>query len=227
MRVFALLLALSLLVTARAADPPAKPIAPAEASKKVDEKVTVEMEVKSTGGKEVAFLNSESDFKDAKNFTVFIPEAALEKFKKAKIEDPKTFYKGKTVRVSGTVEKLDGNVLTVKPPSGANLAVTLTGNYQVVGVVKATVADIKPGSYIGSGAMPQADGTQKATYAAWRMQIYLPVTRESGGKALEVWGCVRPARYAALGTGVPQRVRVQLRPRYGGSEKAAQVERLR
>jgi hypothetical protein len=67
-----------------------------------------------------------------------------------------------TVRVSGTVEKLDGNVLTVKPPSGANLAVTLTGDYQVVGVVKASVADIKPGSYIGSGAMPQADGTQKA-----------------------------------------------------------------
>jgi len=67
-----------------------------------------------------------------------------------------------TVRVGGTVEKLDGNVLTVKPPSGENLTVTLTGNYQVVGVVKASVADIKPGSYIGSGAMPQADGTQKA-----------------------------------------------------------------
>jgi DNA/RNA endonuclease YhcR with UshA esterase domain len=103
MRVSALLLALVLSAAAWAADPPAKPIAPAEAAKKVNEKVTVEIEVKSTGGKEANFLNSEADFKDAKNFTVFIPEEALEKFKKAKIEDPKTFYKGKTVRVTGTV----------------------------------------------------------------------------------------------------------------------------
>jgi hypothetical protein len=29
-------------------------------------------------------------------------------------------------------------------------------------VLKATVADIKPGAYIGSGAMPQPDGSQKA-----------------------------------------------------------------
>jgi len=32
----------------------------------------------------------------------------------------------------------------------------------VVGVVKATMAEIKEGSYIGSGAMPQPDGSQKA-----------------------------------------------------------------
>ena len=38
----------------------------------------------------------------------------------------------------------------------------LTNNVQVIGVVKASLADIKEGSYIGSGAMPQADGSQKA-----------------------------------------------------------------
>jgi hypothetical protein len=32
----------------------------------------------------------------------------------------------------------------------------------VVDVVKATLADIKPGDFIGSGAMPQPDGSQKA-----------------------------------------------------------------
>ena len=67
-----------------------------------------------------------------------------------------------TVRVRGTVEKLDGDVLMVKAPDGASLKVTLKGNVTVVGVVKASVADIKAGSYIGSGAMPQADGSQKA-----------------------------------------------------------------
>ncbi|MDB5307345.1 MAG: hypothetical protein JWO38_1547 [Gemmataceae bacterium] len=103
MRSSALLLALALPAAAAWADPPADRISPAEAAKKVNEKVTVEMEVKSVGGKEASYPNSETDFKDAKNFTVFIPAAALEKFKKAKVEDPKMFYKGKRVRVTGTV----------------------------------------------------------------------------------------------------------------------------
>jgi hypothetical protein len=51
MRLPAGLLALALVVVARGDDPPAKPITPAEAAKKVNEKVTVEMEVRSTGGK--------------------------------------------------------------------------------------------------------------------------------------------------------------------------------
>src|SRR5262249_3783135 len=56
-----------------------------------------------TGGREACFLNSEADYKDAKNFAVFISEAALVKFKEAKIENPKEFYKGKLVRVTGMV----------------------------------------------------------------------------------------------------------------------------
>jgi hypothetical protein len=67
-----------------------------------------------------------------------------------------------TVRVSGTVEKFEGDTLMVKAPDGASLKITLKSNVEVVGVVKASIADIKAGSYIGSGAMPQADGTQKA-----------------------------------------------------------------
>jgi hypothetical protein len=38
----------------------------------------------------------------------------------------------------------------------------LIDNALVVGVVKATLADIKEGDYIGSGALPQPDGSQKA-----------------------------------------------------------------
>jgi hypothetical protein len=67
-----------------------------------------------------------------------------------------------TQRVRGTIEKVEGNSLAVKASDGAVLTVALTGNVQVVGVVKASLADIKEGSYIGSGAMPQADGSQKA-----------------------------------------------------------------
>src|SRR6185369_5928060 len=67
-----------------------------------------------------------------------------------------------TTRLRGTIEKVDGSTLGVKTRDGAQATLTLTGTPVVVGVVKATLADIKEGSYIGSGAMPQADGTQKA-----------------------------------------------------------------
>ena len=62
----------------------------------------------------------------------------------------------------GTIEKVEGNTLAVKARDGAVLTVALTGNVQVVGVVKASLAEIKEGSYVGSAAMPQADGSQKA-----------------------------------------------------------------
>jgi hypothetical protein len=67
-----------------------------------------------------------------------------------------------TQRVKGTVDKVDGNTLYVKGPDGAPITLKLTNDALVVGVVKATLADIKEGSYIGSGALPQPDGTQKA-----------------------------------------------------------------
>ena len=58
-------------------------------------------------------------------------------------------------RVRGTIEKVDGNTLSIKSPTGAPVTLTLTPNAAVVGVLKASIADIKEGSYIGSGAMPQ------------------------------------------------------------------------
>jgi hypothetical protein len=67
-----------------------------------------------------------------------------------------------TQRLRGMIEKIDGNTLLIKSPDGTPLTLTLADNAVVVGVEKATIADIKEGSYIGSGAMPQPDGTQKA-----------------------------------------------------------------
>src|SRR5882672_6062461 len=67
-----------------------------------------------------------------------------------------------TVRIRGTVEKVDGNTVVVKATDGAEVTLTLTANAAIVGVVKASLADIKAGSFVGSAAMPQADGSQKA-----------------------------------------------------------------
>jgi hypothetical protein len=66
-----------------------------------------------------------------------------------------------TQRVRGTIEKVDGNTLLIKS-AGGEAVLTLADNALVVGVVKAGIEDIKEGSYIGSGALPQPDGTQKA-----------------------------------------------------------------
>jgi hypothetical protein len=86
----------------------ARPLTPAEALTKVDQKVTVAIDVKSTGGKTARFLNSESDFRAEKNFAVFIPNIALAAFKKANIEDPGEYYKGKSIIATGNVEMSQG-----------------------------------------------------------------------------------------------------------------------
>jgi DNA/RNA endonuclease YhcR with UshA esterase domain len=106
MRIGAILFGLVLVVPVLAADEKDnKPVTPAEAAKMVDKKVTVEMEIKSVGkGRDVYFLNSEEDYKSDKNFTLFINEDGVKKFKEAKIEDFTAQYKGKTVRVTGTVK---------------------------------------------------------------------------------------------------------------------------
>jgi hypothetical protein len=66
-----------------------------------------------------------------------------------------------TVRVRGTIEKVDGNALTLKTSAGEE-KLTLTANATIVAVVKASMADIKENTFLGSAAMPQPDGTQKA-----------------------------------------------------------------
>jgi hypothetical protein len=68
----------------------------------------------------------------------------------------------KPVRVRGTIEQVDGAVLTVKSRAGETLKVKMANDAKVVALVKASLADIKPGSYVGSTAMPEEDGTFKA-----------------------------------------------------------------
>jgi hypothetical protein len=67
-----------------------------------------------------------------------------------------------SVRIRGTIDSVDGSILNVKDRDGAALKVKLADNAPVRAVVKASLADIKPGSFVGITAMPQPDGTQKA-----------------------------------------------------------------
>jgi|AmaraimetFIIA100_FD_contig_101_331578_length_1560_multi_5_in_0_out_0_2 hypothetical protein len=66
---------------------------------------------------------------------------------------------GARVRVAGTVDKLDGDKLTVVDTKGGQpITVVLADNAAVFGVEKRTIADIKPGDFLASGGVKGTDG---------------------------------------------------------------------
>ncbi len=67
-----------------------------------------------------------------------------------------------TARIRGEVEKVDGPMLTVRSRAGSELKVQLAENARVMAMVKASLADVTPGKYIGVTAMPEPDGTETA-----------------------------------------------------------------
>ena len=88
-----------------------KPLTPAEARKKVGEKVTVKMTVRAAKDRlekrgEI-YLDSEADFRDEKNFAVVITRAGAASLKGTGIDSPAEHFKGKTVLATGTVKEVD------------------------------------------------------------------------------------------------------------------------
>ncbi|WP_354052655.1 hypothetical protein [Bradyrhizobium sp. LB12.1] len=67
-----------------------------------------------------------------------------------------------TVRIRGTIESIDGNMLDIKAREGTDVKVRMTDNVAVFAVVKTSLSEIKDGSYIGVTGLPEPDGTQKA-----------------------------------------------------------------
>ena len=66
------------------------------------------------------------------------------------------------MRVRGTIEKVDGGTLTVKTREGETVTVKVPDNVGVAGVVKRSLADIKPNDFVGVAAMPQAGKPSRA-----------------------------------------------------------------
>lgn len=65
-------------------------------------------------------------------------------------------------RVRGTIQAVAPGALTVKDRSGEVLELVLPPKVTVSEVYPMALADIQPGSFIGTAAMPQADGTERA-----------------------------------------------------------------
>jgi hypothetical protein len=65
------------------------------------------------------------------------------------------------VRLVGKITAVEGSTLTVKTAQD-EVKVAVSPNVMVIAASKGSLADIKKGDYIGVGATPQADGSQKA-----------------------------------------------------------------
>ena len=91
-----------------------------------------------------------------------------------------------TVRVRGTIEAVDGAMLTVK--SRDNLTfykVRVSGDAVVRGLVRASLAEIKDNTFIGVSGLPQPDGSQKA------LEIHIfPEAMRGTGEGHQPWDLV-------------------------------------
>ena len=87
-----------------------------------------------------------------------------------------------TVRIRGTIEAVDGPMLSIKSREGTDMKVRVTDNVAVFGVAKTELSEIKEGSYIGVTAMPEPDGTQKAV----AVQIF-PENQRGAAEGFRPW----------------------------------------
>ncbi|MCA4824594.1 MAG: hypothetical protein KJJ56_14565 [Serratia rubidaea] len=62
----------------------------------------------------------------------------------------------------GTIDQVSDNSLQLTDRNGEKVSVKLNDQTKVLSVSKGSTADIKPDSFIGTAAVPQADGSLKA-----------------------------------------------------------------
>ncbi|MBO9651741.1 MAG: hypothetical protein J7605_24810 [Variovorax sp.] len=103
-----------------------------------------------------------------------------------------------TVRVRGVIEQVDSKSLTVKDRSGEVVTLVRPADMNVSEVIPLTMADIKPNSYVGAGATPQPDGTQRAVEV-----LVFPEAARGTGEGFSPWdympnGTMTNATVAAL-----------------------------
>jgi hypothetical protein len=85
--------------------------------------------------------------------------------------------KPQTQVVKGKIAAVEGSTVVVDQAKGGGQAkVKLKDKAVIMTVGKASLSEIKVGSYVGVGAMPQADGSQKAI----RVMIFPEMQRGTG-----------------------------------------------
>lgn len=121
-----------------------------------------------------------------------------------------------TMRVRATIEKIDGSTLFVKTRDGTDLKITLADKPVFTAIVPATLADLKPGTYVGSGAIPGPDGSLRA------MEVHIfPEAMRGTGEGHRPWdgGAQATMTNANVETAVAGVDGHVLTLRYGDGEK--------
>ncbi|MGH7095048.1 MAG: hypothetical protein ACREFB_16145 [Stellaceae bacterium] len=89
---------------------------------------------------------------------------------------------GTPVRVRGTVEKLDGQVLTIKTREGPVVNIALVPGFKVATLVKAKLSDITDGDYVASTGVKGTDGKLHAV----EVRIF-PAKLRGAGEGQRPW----------------------------------------
>ena len=80
------------------------------------------------------------------------------------------------IRVRGSIVSLDGQTLNVKTREGADVSVALADGWGVSGMARASVADIKPGDFVGIASLPRPGGGD----GALEVLIFPPAMKGTG-----------------------------------------------
>jgi hypothetical protein len=89
---------------------------------------------------------------------------------------------GTAKNVRGTIASINGDAMQVHRSDGSSVTVKLAQNAKIVSVSKASLADVKPGMFIGTAAMPQPDGRLQA------LEIHIfPESMRGTGEGNRAW----------------------------------------
>jgi hypothetical protein len=63
-----------------------------------------------------------------------------------------------SVRIGGIIEKLEGPTLVIRSADGRELSILLPPDVRITALTNKSLTDIKPGDFVGSAAVPDANG---------------------------------------------------------------------
>lgn len=89
---------------------------------------------------------------------------------------------GTPLNIRGTITRVSGNTIDIHERGGASASVQLTKHAKIAAVTKASISDVKPGSYVGTAAVPGPHGTLRAL----ELHIF-PASMRGVGEGTRAW----------------------------------------
>lgn len=125
-----------------------------------------------------------------------------------------------TMRIRGTIDAINATSMQVTTRGGESLNLALDPKLRVTDIVPAKLGDVGPGSYIGTAAIPQPDGTLRAL----EIQVF-PESSRGVGEGLHPYDLQPQSRMlnGTVGGDVVSNEGRTLTVKYKGEEKTVVV----